>query len=120
MAGEAIVQLVNVPLGKVETANNRLVALQSAQASVVTVGLQGPPGTAGPAVVLNETPSGVVNGSNATFVTAFNFLPGQIAIRINGLSQRPLVDFTTTGTTTILFTESPLVGDALQVDYLRS
>lgn len=44
MAGEAIVQLVNVPLGKVETAHNQLVAVGEEQASVVTIGLQGPIG----------------------------------------------------------------------------
>lgn len=120
MAGEAIVQLMNAPIGMVETGNGALVALRLEQVSVVTVGLQGPPGVDGARPVLNETPAGVVNGSNATFTTAFAFVPGQVSVRINGLSQRPLIDFTTTGTQTILFTESPLVGDSLQVDYLRA
>lgn len=83
-------------------------------------GPPGPPGAVAPLLVLNEIPAGVVNGSNATFTTAFNFVPGQIAVRINGLSQRFALDFTTIGTTTILFSESPGIGDSLQVDYLRS
>ena len=64
--------------------------------------------------------TGTIDNSNATFTTAFSFIPETVVVRVNGLSQRRIIDFNTSGTNTILFTESPLIGDSLQVDYLRS
>lgn len=62
MPGEPLVQLVNVPLGKVETANNQLVAVGEERASVVTVGLQGPMGPAAPRFEFAQsTPSAMWN-----------------------------------------------------------
>lgn len=89
--------------------------------SVVTIAKQGPPGPPGAnTLVVSEIPSGSINGSNATFTTAFAFVPESVQVRVNGLGQRKPQDFNTSGTLTIIFTDSPQVGDGLQVDYQRA
>jgi hypothetical protein len=67
--------------------------------------------------VIGETPSGAVNGSNATFTTAQNFVPESLQVFINGVSQTSGVDFITTGSTTITLTVSPVSGDYIRVNY---
>jgi len=69
--------------------------------------------------VVGETPSGIVNNSNATFTTAFAFVPASVELFINGVRQKRILDFTTTGTTTVLTTDSPLTGELLQLNYER-
>jgi hypothetical protein len=76
-------------------------------------------GGGGAGVVFSETPSGSVNGSNATFTTLNDFVPGSVSVRVNGLSQRPGTDFTTSGVRTIALTSSPTPGESIQVDYTR-
>ena len=84
-------------------------------------GPQGPPGSPGNGVIVtNEAPAGIINGSNATFTTAFNFVPETVEVFVNGLKQRRITDFNTSGQNTILLTDSPFTGDSVQVDYLRS
>lgn len=67
--------------------------------------------------VIGETPSGAVNGSNATFTTAQNFVPESVQVFINGVSQTNAVDYTTSGTTTINLNVSPVSGDYIRVNY---
>lgn len=67
--------------------------------------------------VIGETPSGAVNGSNATFTTAQNFVPESVQVFINGVSQTNTVDYTTSGTTTITLNVSPVSGDYIRVNY---
>lgn len=67
--------------------------------------------------VIGETPSGAVNGSNATFTTAQNFAPESVQVFINGVSQTSGVDYTTSGTTTITLNVSPVSGDYIRVNY---
>lgn len=88
----------------------------------VSAGVQGPQGPVGPgnAIVLGEVPAGLVNGSNATFLTANDFVPGQVAPKVNGVSLRIVDDFITTGVRTIVLTFSPIVGDKVAVDYERA
>ena len=84
-----------------------------------SMGLQGPPGATGNVnMILGEQPSGLVNGSNATFTTSLSFQPGKLAVYINGLLQKIITHYQTIGTQTILFTDSPQVGDQLQIDYI--
>lgn len=62
MAGEAKLQVVPAQIGVVETPDARLVPLQEARASVVTVGLQGPMGPAAPRFEFAQsTPSAMWN-----------------------------------------------------------
>jgi hypothetical protein len=73
--------------------------------------------TASGSFVIGETPTGAVNGSNATFTTLQNFVPETVQVFINGVSQTNAVDYTTTGTTTIILNASPVVGDYIRVNY---
>lgn len=73
-----------------------------------------------PGMVRGETPSGLVNGSNATYTTANAFVPGTVEVLINGMAQRITTDFVTTGTTTIALTSSPLTGDSVRVNYTKA
>lgn len=67
--------------------------------------------------VIGEIPSGAVNGSNATFTTAQNFVPESVQVFVNGVSQTNAVDYTTSGTTTINLNVSPVSGDYIRVNY---
>jgi hypothetical protein len=72
--------------------------------------------------VLKEPLTGVQNGSNATFTTQHEFVPGSEEVRINGLTQENIPGTTcyfTTGTHTIVFTDSPLPTDYLEIDYTK-
>lgn len=82
-------------------------------------GDKGEPGS-GANFVFDEILTGTINNSNATFSTVHDFIPETVSVSINGLTQRRGVDFNTSGNRTILFSESALVGDSLQVDYQRS
>lgn len=67
--------------------------------------------------VFGETPSGAVNGSNATFTTSQNFVAESVQVFINGVSQTNGVDYTTSGSTTITMNVSPVSGDYIRVNY---
>jgi hypothetical protein len=75
------------------------------------------PGTS--TLVVNEIPAGAVNGSNATFTASNNFMPDSVAATINGLEQIPGIDFTTSGSSTIIFTQSPETGDIIRLTYVK-
>lgn len=88
-------------------------------------GVQGPPGPSGAAggaasMVWGETPSGLVNGSNATFTTQYGFIPESVEVYVNGLFQRRVTDFNTSGSQTITLSDSPQSGDSIRVNYTRS
>ena len=86
------------------------------------VGTRGPKGADGAGFVLisNETPSGALDGSNATFTTAFDFDPDSVAVYVNGLFQKRIADFNTSGSRTISLTASPGPGENILVNYLRT
>ncbi len=69
--------------------------------------------------VFNETPAGLVNGSNATFTSAFDFIPESVKVEINGLGQKKVTHFNTIGNDIITLNESPLSGDQIQVHYIK-
>lgn len=69
------------------------------------------------AFVFGETPSGAVNGSNATFTSLQNFTPQSVQVFINGLSQTNGVDYTTSGTTTITLNVAPVASDYIRINY---
>lgn len=84
-------------------------------------GLPGPPGLSGEnRRVVGEIPTGAINGSNATFTTQFSFVPESVEVLVNGLAQRSPDHFNTTGTNTITLTDSPTMGEIIQVNYLRT
>jgi hypothetical protein len=69
--------------------------------------------------VYGEVPSGVINGINATFTSAFNFDNTQMNVFINGVLQKIVQDYNTTGLTTINFVTSPIVGDTIIINYIK-
>jgi hypothetical protein len=67
--------------------------------------------------IIGENPSGAINGSNATFVTAQSFEPASVSVFLNGVNIINGVDYITTGQNTILLNVSPVNGDYLRVNY---
>lgn len=67
--------------------------------------------------IIGETPSGAINGSNATFTTAQSFEPASIAVFLNGVNTINGVDYITTGQNTVILNVSPVIGDYLRVNY---
>jgi hypothetical protein len=68
---------------------------------------------------INEVLIGVVNNSNVTFTTSFNFDPSTTIVFINGIKQKKPVHYNTVGTNTVVFTDSPLVGELLEINYVK-
>jgi hypothetical protein len=69
--------------------------------------------------VIGETPSGVVDGSNAIFYSLSAFVPESVQVFVNGVSQTNIVDYVTSGTTQITLLVSPSVGDYIRLNYKR-
>jgi hypothetical protein len=67
--------------------------------------------------VIGETPTGAINGSNATFTTLQAFEPASITVLLNGVTIINGVDYYTTGTNTVILNISPVIGDYLRVNY---
>jgi hypothetical protein len=84
-------------------------------------GPQGVPGQTGGigSLIVNEVPQGVINGLNATFTTAFPFIPGTLEVFINGIKQSIVSDYQTIGTNIILLVFSPLIGESIIVNYKK-
>lgn len=101
-------------------AQQTVLEVQQQTVQLLTIGIQGPPGPSGAGVlVFDEVPAGAINGSNATFTTAFIFVPESVQVFINGLAQIKTQGFNTSGTQTIMLSVSPLAGEKVSVNYLR-
>lgn len=70
--------------------------------------------------VKGEIPTGVVNGVNAAFTTAHEFVPELLEVYLNGLLQQVVIDYQTVGNQQINFTTSPLTGELIKVSYIRA
>lgn len=68
---------------------------------------------------VNEALSGVIDNSNATFITSFNFEPSSTNVYINGIRQKKPTHYNTIGNNTVIFIDSPLVGDILEINYVK-
>lgn len=82
-------------------------------------GPKGDPGTT-EALILNEIPTGAVDGVNTTFTTANPFVPDSSAIYINGLRQKLNVCYTESGLSEITIPDAVYSGDILTVDYIKA
>lgn len=69
--------------------------------------------------VIGETPAGAVNGSNALFTTAHDFVPESVEVFIETCRLGLLDDYNTSGNRTIMFYESPLTGEKIKVNYTK-
>lgn len=70
-------------------------------------------------VVINETPIGLINGSNATFTSLNAFVPETVMIFLNGMLQKIISDYNTTGNNTMIFTTSPEVNENISINYTK-
>lgn len=72
--------------------------------------------------VVRETPTGTVNGTNATFTLAFTPLSGTEHVFVNGVLQNPGTgnDYTISGATITFLTGAiPQTNDVVRVSYLK-
>tara|TARA_B100001094_G_C18131623_1_gene772596 strand:- start:405 stop:1091 length:687 start_codon:yes stop_codon:yes gene_type:complete len=69
------------------------------------------------AMVVRESPTGNINGSNTSFSLAQAPNSGSEQVFLNGLLQQLTADYSIT-TTTINFTAAPVSGDVIRVTYL--
>ncbi len=70
----------------------------------------------GEGLVLQETPSGLVNSSNEDYTTAANF--SKLWVWLNGVRMTINTDYTITNSNTFHFLFPPTTGDILRVDYI--
>jgi len=70
--------------------------------------------------LIEETPSGSINGSNTVFTTANSFVTGSTRVYLNGIRQKKTDDYTETAGNQFSFVSAPLTGDNLIVDYIKS
>lgn len=68
-------------------------------------------------LTFNETPGGLINGSNLAFTSANAYVAGKLCVFLNGVRQRKAQDYNETGTTTFSFINPPMSGDTLSIDY---
>jgi len=71
-------------------------------------------------LVFNETPIGLVNGANASFVSEFSFIPETVVVTVNGLRIKPIDEFTTSGNNQIQLTFSPTIGELILINYTKA
>ncbi len=104
----------------IQSADTTLVVERSEVGIAIVEGRQGPAGPgAANSIVWNETPTGSINGANATFTLAT--APSELLLHVNGLLQHAGAsnDFTLSGAT-ITFNAGaiPQTGDVLLVTYI--
>lgn len=88
---------------------------------VINTGPQGPPGGSGSIgddLVSGEVPTGAIDGVNKTFTTTFPF-SSLVGVYLNGIRQSAGY-FTIINTTTFQLDDPPIVGDDLEVDYIKA
>lgn len=69
--------------------------------------------------IINEVPNGLINGSNVTFTTDFNFVSGTAQLFLNGALQKIIDDYQVIGNDTILLNTSPMSGENLLINYIK-
>lgn len=113
IATEKITQVVEADGRTVVIATEKQTQIVEARDALVVYN------TEGGVWITGETPSGAVNGSNATFTTAFDFVPESVEVFIETCRMCLLEDYNTSGTRTITFYVSPLAGEKIRVNYQK-
>ncbi len=67
-------------------------------------------------IISNETPSGLVNGSNVTYTLVNSPIVGTLKLYLNGQRQTYTTDYTLSGST-ITMVVAPVTGDIIRADY---
>lgn len=112
---------VEIPdLAEIEVETPDAEITPSGGATVVLVATPGPPGAAGPPgagiQIFGEALTGA-NGSQTVFTTADPYQTGTTAVYLNGLREFPGDSYTETSSTSITFSDPPLSGDSIRIDY---
>ena len=68
---------------------------------------------------ITESLIGTIDNSNSTFTTSFDFDPDTTIVFINGIKQKKPTHYNNSGTNTIIFSDSPQVGDILEINYVK-
>lgn len=70
-------------------------------------------------LIMDETPTGAVNGSNTAFTTTRPYIANTLEVFINGVKQKRGTHFTETTPTSGTFTmgDAPITGDDIMVNY---
>jgi hypothetical protein len=81
--------------------------------------IQGPPGVSAPpgAGMIGDVPVEIPNGTTTIFTLSHPFLPDSLCVYVNGLRQRPTIDYVVLTATQFQFTTAPLPGDSILADY---
>src|SRR5262252_1620814 len=69
--------------------------------------------------VIGEIPTGLINGTNKIFGTAYIYEPNLLAVFQCGLRLRRTDDYSESGAQQFSLVAAPLVGDTLSVDYFQ-
>lgn len=69
--------------------------------------------------IVNETPSGTVNGTNTAFTLANSPVSGKVQVFKNGLLQLETDDYTISGSI-VTFVAAPLTGSKIRASYIKA
>lgn len=67
-------------------------------------------------VLVQETPTGIIDGINKVFTTTFDIHAGDLKVFLNGLKEKYVA---ITGDKEFTFEEAPFVGDTVEVEYVK-
>jgi hypothetical protein len=70
--------------------------------------------------VCGEQLGGTVNSINTIFTTTDNFIPSTTTVMRNGVTQTRGNDYITITSSSIQFTNPPIIGDDLYIDYMKT
>ncbi len=79
-----------------------------------------PPATLSTAVLVRETPYGVVDGANVDFTTSTTFVSGSTVLYFNGLAQSVPDDYTEEWPNGIQMVTAPSAADHLLIHYVEA
>lgn len=69
--------------------------------------------------IYSEKTTGLVNGSNTIFNTAYSFIPESVEIFIEGIKLKVIDDYLTMGGNTIILQASPLQNESIMASYKK-
>lgn len=70
-------------------------------------------------LITNEVPTGVLNGSNATFTSVNSFVPETVEVFLNGIKQKIILDYQLVGGNQIVFKIAPDAGEVILINYIK-
>ena len=69
--------------------------------------------------VYNEIPTGLINGINTSFTSLHNFIPESVQVFVNGVKQKIIDDYQTSGSNSITLTDSLTVNENININYIK-